>query len=232
MGVYVSAEEVRAFKIDGEVVSTSQFVQEDIDSEILLAEERIEILTGDWFYAKTLDIRLDGSGQATLFLHPRIPAPVVALTAVEEVDVDGTTVLNPFVENQDYVAAAHYLEVPMSDGRVRSMFGREGAWPKGTRNIRIRGSFGRSAVPKAIKRAAILLTLERLVPGSTKMGPADVVQAAWPDFSVTFKGGSTSLDSSGFAEVDRLLAPFVNMAGMFMSVPNTRQLHDESPLRT
>lgn len=235
MGNYVTATEVRQHKIAGEVVDLSMYSDAEIDVEIDLAEQLIERLTNDWFYPKDVDVILDGNGEYALFFYPEVPAKVLSLTSVEEVDEDQVTVLHTYDENDDFVKYDHYMRLFHLQGQrqnSRARVDQSGRWPRGEKNIKVVGSFGWAETPEAIKKAVKLLALERLMPGSTGIAPRDVTQASWPDFTITYRGDGAGEDTTtGFAETDRLIQPYLNPVDMFLVVPDHATLHSSSYFR-
>lgn len=233
MGNYITSTEVKAFKVNGSVIDLVVYTDAEIDTEIALAEEIIESLTCDYFYPNSLTAFIDGNGLMELYFFPAVPAKCVSLTSVEEVDDDGVTVLDTYTENDDFKRYDYFLKmIRSSDQRPRLRFGSGGRFPKGEKNIKVVGIFGRTSTPEAIKRAAMLLVLERLKAGSTGMSSGDVTQAMWPDFQITFRGGDAGTSSSGFPEIDRLIAPYINMSGLFQVVPDERTFFGESVFRS
>jgi len=231
--LYATAAEVRSFKIAGETVDLTAYSTEEIEAELDLFSRMVEYLTNDWFYSGERTVYLDGNGLHELFFYPEIPARCVSLTSVQVVEEDGTTVLRTYTQDADFKLYDHYIRLvhllgDESTGRIRVTQG--GRWPRGEQNIKVVGNFGRAAVPSAIKRAVMLLVLERLVPQSTGMIPFLVSQASWPDFTVTFRGdgGDSAMMGTGYVEIDRLLQPYVNYADMFLVVPNYRTFSSDN----
>lgn len=226
-GNYAAISEVKAYKIAGTVVALTSYTDAEIGAKIALAEALIETITGDIFYVKTETNLFDGNGLTRLFFPPEVPYRLLSVTRVREYDLDGTTVLDTFVEDEDFKSYPYYLEtaLELAEDTPRRRFGTGGVWPKGQDNIEIVGTWGRSAVPADIREATILLTLEDLIPGSTGMGPADTQQITWPDFSVTFHGAEFG-QQTGFAKIDRILARHLNHSSMFLAVPDRKQTYD------
>jgi hypothetical protein len=231
---YATVANVRAFKVNGSVIDLTMFTDAEIEEDIALASSFIDLLCNTRFYQASSTVTYDGNGLTELYFYPEMVAPCISITSVQELDVDGTTVLDTFVEDDDFKLYAHYLGmVKSTDQRPRLRIQGRGVWPQGEQNIKVVGVFGHSGVPLEIKRATILLTLERLLPGSANIAPKDVTQASWPDFTVTYRGGAgvTVGSTTGYPEVDRLLFQHVNPVDMFLAVPNDRQYFDVSPFR-
>ena len=230
MGNYISVEEMRAFKIDGNIVDLTSYDSIEIETDIGLAESIIEGITGDVFNQRSETNLFDGNGLVRLFFYPIIPYRLLSVTSVKEFDIDSVTVIETFVENDNFKTFDHYLETTFKfadhRARIRSGFSGGIAWPLGQRNIAIEGIWGRNIVPPEIKRAVLLLALERLVPGSTNMTGVDVTQAVWPDFTLTFRIGQIHGQTTGFGEVDRLLEGQINYVSMFLTTPDFHTLHE------
>jgi len=223
MGNYAVNADITGFKIDGSTIDLTQYTAAEITAEIVFAEAMIDEICEDIFYSKNATHYFDGLGNVKLFFSPKVKARLLTITSVKELDLDGSTVLDTFVENTDYKAYPFYLETArsFSGDTPRRRFGTGGRWPKGQKNIQIIGAWGHSAVPADIKRATILLTLERLKPGSTNQTPSEIMQSGWGDFQVTFKSGSgiVSGQETGLVEVDRLLRRHYNDIDLFLVVP-------------
>ncbi len=93
-------------------------------------------------------------------------------------------------------------------------------WPKGLGNIKLTGTFGRSAVPTEVKHAAILLAVENLMPGSTRLVRNNIVKREWEDFKLSYAGQSSDpippQASTGFEYVDRLLSKYCITPALFL----------------
>ena len=230
MGNYVTAASLRTFKINGCEVSDQlcDYQDAELEVDIVLAEEVIEDYTRDIFYSKTETNLFDGNGLTRFFFFPEIKYQIISVTTVKELDLDGTTVLDTFVEDVDFKTYPNHLETALQvDGdSPRRRFGTGGIWPKGQNNIEVAGSWGKSSTPAAITRATILLVLEDILPGSTGMIRGDAVEAEWDDFRVELNPIDGSDASTGWDKVDRLLRPHINYVSMFISIPDTKQTYD------
>lgn len=222
MGNYVTVAEVKTFKYNGtNVVPAGCYSDAELENEIALAEAMIERITNDIFYSKTETNTFDGNGKYALFFAPRIPYKLLTVTSCKDIDINGQ-VLETFVENDDFVKYPHYLQTAVweSGDRPRRGIFRGGKWPTGQKNIVVAGTWGASTTPIEIKRAALLLTLQALKPGSVGLTTRDIVQASWPDFTVSFRqAGYAAGDQTGFAEIDRILSRYVNYSDMFLPTP-------------
>jgi len=234
MGNYATVSEVRSFVVDGCLVDLSAYDDVRIGLDIDLAESFIEGVTNDIFYSKTETNLFDGNGLTRLFYMPLIAYPIIASTSITEVDIDGTTVLDTFVKDDDFKEYPHYIETAktFAGDTARRRFGTGGKWPKGQKNISIVGTWGRATTPNEIARATILLTLESLVPGSVGMRPAGIHEAAWDDFRIkVIEGKSGDFQSgelTGYQEVDILVRDHMNWVDMFNVVPDEKQTFDNT----
>lgn len=229
MGNYAVANDIRHFKVEGCPLELDNYSDADIDTEIALAEEIVETLTNNTFYNKSETNYLDGNGLTKLFFYPQIPYPLLTITSVKDLDIDGTTVLFTYVENRDFVKYPHYIETArVIDGdSPRRRFGSGGTWPKGQKNIQIVGTWGKSSVPESIKRATILLVAARLDPSGSQITSGDFTEAEWEDFRIKLGAGDIDLETgTGFPEVDRLLRMNLNHVDMFLVVPDEKQTYD------
>ena len=216
MGNYITEAQVRGFEVAGDCVVPASVSDAAIAAAIVLAEAMVESICNDIFYVKTETNKFDGNGKMTLFFFPEVPYRCIAVTSCLDYDIDGT-LQETFVEGTDFVRYDHYLETSRAwagDRPRRGVF-RGGVWPLGQDNIWVEGTWGRSTVPPEITRACLLLAVEDVYPGATKMAPADVSQAVWPDFTVTFRGGESVGKQTGFAKVDRLLSRHINWVDVF-----------------
>jgi hypothetical protein len=232
VGNYITADEVKCKKIGGVVVEQVKlYTDAEIEEEIAFIEQWIELITGDIFYTKIETNEFDGNGLTRLFFPPDIPYQVQIenITSVKDFDTDGL-LLDTFIEGEDFVPREFFLEIALSfpEDTPRRGILRGGVWPRGQKNIHIEASWGLEETPGTIKKAACLLVLEKLIPGSTGMAPQDVIQAVWPDFTISYKSEKAFGMTTGFAEVDRLLMLHLNHSSLFLVVPDTKQTYDNN----
>ncbi len=226
---YATAGDVLDFKVNGRLIDLGAYTTLDIEEDLDLAEELINSITGDRFSAITETNLFDGNGLTKLFFPPGIPYRNLTVSSVQEFDLDGTTVLDTFVEDQDFKRYPFYIETARAfdTDTARRRFGSGGIWPKGQENISIAGTWGMATTPIAIKRATILLALERMRPGSTKLQSGEVSSVTWPDFSMSLSAAGESItgQSTGYNYIDRLLHQHINWSSAFFVVPDERTLH-------
>lgn len=227
MGNYADADALKALKVQGAVLDLSAFSDEELEADIELAEFIIEKYTNTIFYLKTAETNLlDGTGDRVLFVYPKVPYPLVSVTEVLEVDELGQT-LWTFETPDDFWYDGYSLQKNWTDRES----GRRGAsrsggvtWPKGVRNIKVTGNWGRASVPAPITRATLLLAAEMLKPGSTKLSSSvSVEEKEWEDYRVRYKrdtGKTTVMDSTGLDFVDMLLDCYRVTPAMFLVPPS------------
>lgn len=230
MGNYASNADVAGFKVDGSTIDLTQYTSAEITAEIAFAESLIEEICEDIFYAKTATHTFDGTGNVKLFFMPKIKYRLISVTTLKELDLDGSTVLDTFTENVDFKTYPFYVETSryIEGDSPRRRFGTGGVWPSGQNNIQIEGTWGSTEVPAEIKRATILLTLEKLKPGLTNQTPGDVRSIGWDDFRISFKasGASNTYSETGLNDVDRILRRYINDVDLFLAVPFTKTKYE------
>tara|TARA_A100000172_G_C3043042_1_gene111257 strand:- start:2866 stop:3573 length:708 start_codon:yes stop_codon:yes gene_type:complete len=231
MGNYAVNADVTGHKINGKTIDLSQFTSSEITAEIAIVEEIIEGICEDIFHAKTETLYFNGNGRTKIFFFPKTKTRLISVTSVKELDLDGSTVLDTFVANDDYKAYPFYLETSrsFSGDSPRRRFGSGGVWPKGQNNIQIVASWGHATTPADIKRATILLTLESLKPGSTQQTPSNIMQTGWNDFQITFKTGGNVVGghNTGFVEIDRMLMRHYNDVDLFLTSSTEREDYED-----
>lgn len=224
MSNYVTVAQLRAFKkSDGSLYDFTGFTDGDLQTALDESEELIEKVCHTRFYRATETWYFNGDDSKFLRFTPSVMYPVYTVSELLEVDADGDTV-DTWVENEDFVVQPHYLLAVSADEgeRVRSLTGR-GYFPVGVRNFKITGLWGNST-PDTIRRVTKLLSLETLKPGVTSLKSGELQSESWPDYSVTYRYQSPSSVvatlGTGFTEIDRLLARYVNHAGLVMQHPH------------
>lgn len=118
------------------------------------AEQLIESVTKNYFYAKPFDVVLDGNDLDRL--HVGLTSNILSVTEVEICGIelstnywlcDGSSIyLNPEVAEDNGLAELHL--------RLKS---KESLFPEGTGNIEVTGTCGWASCPPAIKKAVIIL---------------------------------------------------------------------------
>lgn len=134
---------------------TSQMADDARLTSLLTRESRrIDDLTGWWFESRALTLTLDGSGAR----HLHLPAPAITITrvAVDDTDLDLADVLN--------IGKPTGLSTERWNPKLLRAGGY--AWPRGTRNITVVGTFGfveaDGTVPLPIQEACVRLVVRSL----------------------------------------------------------------------
>jgi hypothetical protein len=175
---YATLAEIRAAGVD-----ETQADDATVIASIALWQQFIDEATGQWFYSKDLDFKIDGTDAAVIWLKP----PIISVSALY-VNGDFTTALN-----SDYYVVYNNLGDGVRDDRkdpkitssnlgsddLFTRMGWGGKFVRGRQNQRIVGSFGYvepdGSTPKLIKRAVqkmVVKTLQDSSPLSPTPGPA------------------------------------------------------------
>jgi len=101
----------------------------------------VERVTGDYFYEKVLDIKLDGNGKNRIF--PSLRPDILSVTNIYVNEIELSSSI------WDYDKDSVFFSV--------SAFETNGVFPVGKNNIRIKGTLGWEDCPKAIEQACIIL---------------------------------------------------------------------------
>lgn len=230
---YTSVTLVRNHKVNGRVVDLTAFTDAELEEAIVLAEKMIEGITNDIFYTlSNQTYSFDGKGLSKIWFPPRVPYKLLELTSTKFIDiVSGDEEI--LVEDEDFIRYEHYLEMTREYGRSprERTFGSSSSFYKGQKNIQIVGDWGRTVTPPEIKYVTRVLAIERLKPGSTKISGSDISQASWPDFAISVRGaGEGGHDitggTTGYPDLDRMLARHINYIDLFMAIPDTKQTYD------
>ena len=117
------------------------------------AEQLIEKITQDYFYAKDFAVYRDGNGKDKLFL-----GLIPYILSVTEILISGIELGSSYwTFNIDSV----YLDPEVATGETAEMMLRASQFtklfPKGMGNVKVTGTYGWSACPVAIKQAVIIL---------------------------------------------------------------------------
>ncbi|GAF96433.1 unnamed protein product [marine sediment metagenome] len=118
------------------------------------AEQLIENITHDYFYAENFAIYRDGNGNDKLFL-----GSIPNILSVSEIKLSGVVLGSSwytFDKNSVYLDPEAVTGDELPELMLR-MNHKRGLFPKGMGNVKITGTYGWSACPVAIKRAVIIL---------------------------------------------------------------------------
>lgn len=112
------------------------------------AEQLIEKVTHDYFYAKAFEIYWNGNGKDKLFL-----GLIPHILSVTEIKLSGIVLGATWYT---FNANSVYLNPEAAIGDVE-LFLQTKLFPKGMGNVKVTGTYGWTACPVAIKQAAIIL---------------------------------------------------------------------------
>lgn len=177
------------------------------------AEQLIENITDDFFYAKAFVAYRDGNGNDQLFV-----GLIPDILSVTEVKISGIVLITSWYTND---VNSIYLDPEAVTGssddlpelHLRMKYKRK-LFPEGTGNIKITGTYGWSAVPAAIEKAAVILC--RAENDSTLYSSHDgtLKSEKLGDYSYTMADVTTS-KSTGIDIVDKLLKQYIRHKPMF-----------------
>lgn len=217
-----TADDVKDFKVSGSVVDLSAYSDPEIEETLAVTESIIEGFVSRSFTVEEDTAKVfNGSGRRNQFFVPSYRGKISDVTEVLEIDEYGDSVYEYSLT--DFVVREYFLELLLakdSDSARRAFSGgTPGRWPAGTDNIQITATWGEEP-PVAVKRAAILMALEQLKPGSSGLTASGLVAEEWEDYKVRYVQGGMqpSVDSTGFDYVDRLLDRFRVNVAMFQVV--------------
>lgn len=176
----------------------------------------------------TLTLELNGSGTCYLDLREATDWPIRTVTSVLYRETPATAWGDAItVESDSYgISHSHHALERFAGTTIRS--GGAGLfnpiWVKGFRNYRVVGSFGRSEVPEAIRRAAILIVREEAQPGYSLIHEKPVAEKFPDGYSVNREslqaasGGGAIPTLTGNKVIDAILAPYVDQTPMMVSI--------------
>lgn len=209
MSDYCTVQEIRDRGVTDQAAP-----DEAVEKAIARASRMVDAYAGRDFLKREATYRLDGDGTDSLFLDDR---PVVE---VLELRVDDY-LLTP----ESYVLYSDAGYIRLNGARPSIFAGFPGIFPKGARNVEVKGVFGFETVPPEVNEAAILLAMEFL---RTSPAEADVATGSSAstrnaigisrvridEISVDFqypsdlKGGTGRTLTTGLPKADALLARF------------------------
>lgn len=206
---YATVADLLNFKSSGHTIDFCEYTNEDLETNLAIAESIVESYVNTLFYEITQAVYFNGSGNQNIYLAQLLNYPIISASACTEVD-ENDEVLFTYTEDTDYVIRPWYLSKNWTRESGRLEIGQSGpTWPHGCRNIKVTGVYGYEEVPPEVKRATLVLAAEVSIPGSTGFASNHIAKQQWDDYVVTFKGQSqiqpSPSDSTGFEFVDRLL---------------------------
>ena len=169
------------------------------------AEQKIERLTKDFFYAKTFAKYFSGNGKDRLFLG--FTADIISVTEILVAGTELDTSWWTFDENSVYLdpeavsgGIGDLAELHLRLKTEKVLF------PRGMNNIKVTGTYGWSTCPAAIKLATVMLCKAEMDDSLyTRYG--DFKSERLGDYSYT-RGDDKRTVSSGILEVDNQLKEY------------------------
>ncbi len=178
------------------------------------AEGLIENVTRDVFYAKVLDVYVDGNGNDRLF--PGFYPDILSVSAVYISGIELDSGWYTFEVNSIYLdseaVSSDADDLPELHFRLRH---KHRLFPKGMGNIRIVGTYGWSAVPSAIKEATIILCKYSL-DNTLYSKYSDYKSEKIGDYSYTRGDGGKYL--TGLIEADDMVREYIRKKTMLSMV--------------
>ena len=210
--MYCDVEDIREEGITEEMAATPR-----VEAQIKLATAYIDMITRRFFEGKTLVLKLNGSGDDTLFLD----YPIVSIEYIKISDTQYE--LNDFdIYNRLYPDDRDCPMIVYSDG----------TFPEGHLNIEISGVFGYLDVkttegeeetrvtPELIKRACVKLVIRDFIPELADDDAQEEIRRRWvieektDGHSYKLSELAVSGGSSGDQEVDSILAMYRRPIGI------------------
>ncbi len=216
---YATVNKLRNYKVGGRPIDFCRLTDAELEENLSLAETIIESYVMTLFYTITKTVYFNGNGNQNLYIAPQLNYPVISVSSCTEVN-DLDAVLRTYEQPQDYVVTPWYLSKNWTNQTARLGTSTSGpTWPRGCRNIKVVGVFGRAEVPVEVTRSCIILAAEMSIPGSSGLIAGNISKREWEDFKVQYKGQTapTPSDSTGFEFVDRLLDKWRISPGMFLT---------------
>lgn len=188
---------------------------DDKREKIQLAEEKIDRVTHDFFYAKAFDISMNGNGKDEIFV-PFVP-DLLTVTAIYVWAIEIDSIL--YTNNNRSV----FLNLETSGGgwaEFRALlreWGTSVLFPSGMKNIRIIGTHGWSSCPREIREAAAMIVMD---------GYDETLYDHWREGSFGI-GGDISYNNprriyTGILVVDRILDRYVRRRPMLRTTGSLR----------
>jgi hypothetical protein len=230
MASFITANELRAHKVNGIRACLDAYSDAELLEEIGIVSDMLEWFSGTVFGPTVSTVYFNGSGGHWMKTWPEINAPLISVTSLDYVD-NLDVVIDALVEGTDYIIEPYALVKPMRpdlnmmSARVSSGIDSASRWLTGYRNYKALLTYGRATTPAAVKKATKLLTLETIAPKSTGLLRDDIFLQRWEDYTVQYRDSQRTptpdpSQSLGFAYVDRLIIPYKNGPSMFLDIPN------------
>ena len=170
---------------------------EDQKQEVIdRIEEMVERATGDYFYAKSLDIKLNGNGKSRIF--PSLRQDILSVTNLHVNDIE--------IPSTEWSYDKDSIFVSLDAEEVGEL---EVLFPVGNNNIQIVGTLGWSECPVSIKQACVILCRYENDPTLyTKYGFKSEKVGDW----AYDRGDEKYL--TGVLQADRLVRPYIRRKPM------------------
>jgi len=224
--------------LGGEFTAPSGWSDGDLDIELQRSSRFIDNVTGTHFSSTDLVLTLDGMGTQRLWTRRVTTWPIVSISEIKwrkdiSDDFDNADDDVEIVVANDWTIgrSRRYIEridtetgeAGLDEAYRRTHYAFYGTysrrrsqpvWARGHRNYRVTGKFGRKTVPTPIVWACVLLTRERLSPGSIARYEEFDSERFSDGYSYTRPGRGMSAQqalqgrTTGYEVVDRLLVPF------------------------
>ena len=172
-------------------------ITEDADKQAVIdqVEQLVERITGDYFYCKSFDIKLDGNGKDRIFFSLRQDVFTITNLYVNEIEIARS--------EWDYDKDSVFLSLGFQETNQYELF------PEGHNNIEIKGCLGWEKTPKAIIQACIILCrYENDNTLYTKYGFKSEKVGDW-----AYDRG-TEKYLTGVLQADRLVRPYIRRKPM------------------
>lgn len=185
-----------------------------IDVAIATAKEQIDSATKNTFeaVARTLILNGDNTDLLSTASISRWPLASIAQIKIRTNYDDDFDTQGVLVATNAYCISDSLRSIMRLDGDI---------WEYGIKNIRLRASFGRNAIPGPVKEAAVLLVREKIQPGYSLDWAQKQSEHFSDGYSYSLQGGNSSTHKyggpcTGYEAVDVRLAPYVlgNMPGL------------------
>ena len=183
------------------------------------AEALIERITDDFFYSKAFVIYRNGNDDDYLDL-----GLVPEILTVTEILLSGVELTSSW---WTYNADAVYMdpeaetteEGDMAELHLRLKYKR-GLFPKGHGNLKLTGTYGWSATPVAIKKAAVILCEAENDSTLYTQRSGSVKSEKLGDYAYTLfeNGGAAEVTKTGIDEVDSLLSTYIRKRAVMGAV--------------
>jgi len=175
------------------------------------AEQLIENITHDYFYAKAFAVYRDGNGKDKLFLK-FIPY----VLSVSEIKLFGIVLgtgwytfnIDSVYLDPEAVTGDEYPELLFRLRYETNLF------PKGMGNVKITGTYGWASCPVAIKRAAIMLCRYENDETLYTVHSGDIKSEKLGDYSYTLFDNVSASGFTGIDAVDKLLKNYIRKRPM------------------